>query len=203
MRLNGVYNAGTVQGEPVAMLSASAALNYSCYLDETGTATDAQARTARELKKRKTVHELNGDDDVWIRDTGYYNSGYPLISTIDYSVYVQYVSMTTPDRPIGAAEFSQTEYAVDISMFMQIDTEVELTQADIEWYSSDETVAPLVPEQQSFLELTEEEQAALGYRYLAGVKIACGNAGSSVVPCAIDNIGDRLPPCRRAGNAGF
>ncbi len=32
------------------MLSASAALNYSCYLDETGTATDAQARTARELK---------------------------------------------------------------------------------------------------------------------------------------------------------
>ncbi len=47
------------------------------------------------------------------------------------------------------------------------------------------TVAPLVPEQQSFLELTEEEQAALGYRYLAGVKIACGNAGSSVVPCAL------------------
>lgn len=195
VRLNGVYNAGTVQGEPVAMLSASARLNYSCYLDETGTATDAQARTARELKKQKTVYELNGDSDVWVRDTGYYNSGYPLISTIDYSVYAQYVPMTTPDPPIGTAEFSQAEYEVDIynevTMFVQIDTEVELTQADIEWYSSNETVAPLVPEQQSFLELTEEEQAALGYRYLAGIKIACENAGSSVVSCAIDNIGDR------------
>ena len=149
------------------------------------------------------MHELNGDDDVWIRDTGYYNSGYPLISTIDYSVYVQYVPMTTPDRPIGAAEFSQTEYAVDISMFMQIDTEVELTQADIEWYSSDENGRAACS---GAAELSGTDRGRTGR---AGLPVS-GRSQNRLWKCRqqrgslrIDNIGDRLPPCRRAGNAGF
>ena len=203
LQVTNCYSAGTVSavnGTTAYVLGRG--VGSTCYyLDDPSivngqdTIYQGTSKTKREMKRQAFAYQLDAGQSQWVRDTGYYNSGYPLISTIDYSVYAQYVPMTTPDPPIGTAEFSQAEYEVDIynevTMFVQIDTEVELTQADIEWYSSNETVAPLVPEQQSFLELTEEEQAALGYRYLAGIKIACENAGSSVVSCAIDNIGDR------------
>lgn len=53
------------------------------------------AKSSSEMQEIAFVSTLNNGGSAWVQDTNGYNSGYPILTGIDYEVYKQYAKLNS------------------------------------------------------------------------------------------------------------
>lgn len=97
------------------------------------------SQSSSEMCDSAFVSALNNGGNAWVQDTEEYNSGYPILSGIDYEIYAKIIS----DNKIILQSDDNFTVIVgnNIVIFANISNASDLQRSDIMWSSSDENIA--------------------------------------------------------------
>ncbi|MDE7245019.1 MAG: hypothetical protein K2O18_13740, partial [Oscillospiraceae bacterium] len=110
--------------------------SYSNYWDT------VKEMTASEMQESAFVSTLNNGGSAWLQDTENYNSGYPILSGIDYEVYARYIKQS--DTSNDTIIFDNESYSINFNNILDITALIPsskgLQENDITWSSDDESI---------------------------------------------------------------
>lgn len=95
--------------------------------------SEVSAKSSAEMQESSFVSTMNNGGSAWVQDTEGYNSGYPILSGIDYGVYAQYIK-----KPVGVSKSGNFTYTSTMLTGNDMDRDYKYTY-DETWFSKDST----------------------------------------------------------------
>lgn len=101
--------------------------------------SNVKAKSSEAMRANDFVNTMNNGGNAWVQDTEEYNSGYPILSGIDYEIYANIINSNK--ITLRSDDNFTVIVGNDTVIVADIPNSSKLQQSDITWASSDENVA--------------------------------------------------------------